>query len=47
MLVGSPPFQAKTQKDLDRKILSEKFTAPSYLAPSTHSLLKGMLEKDM
>ena len=47
MLVGNAPFQAKSQKDLDRKIISEKFIAPSYLAPATHSLLKGLLEKDM
>jgi serine/threonine protein kinase len=47
MLAGDPPFTAKNQKDLDRKILSEKFTAPSYLGKNTHSLLKGMLEKDV
>jgi serine/threonine protein kinase len=47
MLVGKPPFLAKTQKDLDKKILTEKFTTPSYLSASTHSLLRGMLEKDM
>lgn len=46
MLVGKPPFTAKSQKDLDRKIMYEKFSAPSYLGAATHSLLKGMLEKD-
>jgi hypothetical protein len=30
--------------DLDRKILSEKFSAPPYLQASTHSLLKGLLD---
>ncbi|KAJ1442339.1 kinase-like domain-containing protein [Ochromonadaceae sp. CCMP2298] len=47
MLVGRPPFQGKSQKELDRKILSERAVVPSYLAPATHALLKGMLEKDM
>jgi hypothetical protein len=47
MLSGKPPFSAKTQKELDRKILSEKITCPSYLTASAHSLLKGMLEKDL
>merc|ERR1719223_373994 len=47
MVVGDPPFSAKNQKDLDRKILMDKFVAPSYLRAETHSLLKGLLEKDM
>jgi serine/threonine protein kinase len=46
MLVGRPPFQAKNQKDLDRKILSEKISTPPYLTANAHSLLKGMLDKD-
>jgi p70 ribosomal S6 kinase len=47
MLVGKPPFQGKTQKELDRKILSEKLSTPPYLSSSAHSLLRGMLDKDM
>lgn len=50
MLCGKPPFTiapGKPQKDLDRKILSEKFSVPSYLAAATHSLLRGLLERDM
>ena len=47
MLVGRAPFTAKSQKDLDRKILSEKLVCPSYLTAHAHSLLKGMLEKDI
>lgn len=46
MLVGRPPFQAKSQKELDKKILSEKVSTPSYLTANAHSLLKGMLDKD-
>lgn len=45
MLVGKAPFVAKSQKDLDRKILSEKLSCPSYLTANAHSLLKGMLDK--
>lgn len=50
MLCGKPPFQLKkgeSLKDLDRKIISDKFTLPPYLQVNTVSLLKGMLEKDM
>jgi serine/threonine protein kinase len=47
MMVGKPPFQGKTQKELDRKILSEKLSTPPYLSSSAHSLLRGMLDKDM
>lgn len=46
MLTSNPPFTAKSQKELDRKILSEKFTIPSYLTAGASSLLKGLLEKD-
>jgi p70 ribosomal S6 kinase len=46
MLTSDPPFMAKSQKELDRKILSEKFTIPSYLTAGASSLLKGLLEKD-
>jgi hypothetical protein len=41
MLTGDPPFRAKTQKELDKKILSEKFVSPPYLKAPTHSVLKG------
>lgn len=47
MLTGKPPFTAKNQKELDNKILNDRFIAPSYLSSNTHALLKGMLEKDM
>lgn len=48
MLTGSPPFTAKTggQKELDRKIMSEKLSCPPYLTAQAHKILKGMLEKD-
>ena len=48
MLTGKPPFSAKNQsnKDLEKKIMTEKFVAPSFLTANAHALLKGMLEKD-
>ena len=48
MLTGNPPFQAKNgnQKELDKKILTEKFVSPSYLTANAVLLLKGLLEKD-
>mmetsp|Transcript_24373 Transcript_24373/g.35771 ORF Transcript_24373/g.35771 Transcript_24373/m.35771 type:complete len:671 (+) Transcript_24373:193-2205(+) len=46
MLSGNPPFQAKSQNDLDRMILTERIVCPPYLTATAHSLLKGMLHKD-
>jgi p70 ribosomal S6 kinase len=47
MLSGNPPFQADNQKDLDKKIMSEKLKLPTHASPAAHSILKGLLEKDM
>ena len=47
MLAGKPPFQAKTEKDLFRKILAEKVACPSYLGASTHALIRDLLENDV
>jgi len=47
MLTGSPPFQAENQKDLDRKILTEKIKLPPHTSPIAHNILKGLLEKDI
>ena len=41
MLTGGPPFRAKSQKDLDRKILHEKVATPPYLSSVAHSIIKG------
>lgn len=49
MLAGSPPFTTGkngSQKDLDRKIISERLSCPPHLTASAHSLLKRLLEKD-
>jgi p70 ribosomal S6 kinase len=47
MIAGRPPFQGETQLELDRKILSEKVKLPPHVSPMAHSLLKGLLEKDV
>lgn len=47
ILAGRPPFQAKTAKELDKKILSEKCSIPSYVTADAASLVKGLLEKDV
>lgn len=47
MLTGKPPFTAKSSKELDRKIMSDKPCIPSYITAPAASLLKGMLEKDV
>lgn len=49
MLVGNPPFVASRnggQKELDRKIISEKVSCPPYLTAAAHNVLKSLLEKD-
>ena len=47
MLSGRPPFQGKSVKDLDHKILTGKLILPSMLTSASHSLLKGLLERDV
>jgi serine/threonine protein kinase len=45
MLSGQAPFRAKTQRELDKKILGDKFIAPAFLTAPAVSLLKGLLDK--
>ena len=47
MLVGKAPFTAKSDKELYKKIVHEKLSCPAFLTSDAHSLLKGLLEKDM
>ena len=47
ILAGRPPFSAKTPKELDRKILSEKVSLPQHVTATAASLIRGMLEKDV
>ena len=48
LIFFSPPLPSHSSLlPVDRKILSEKIVCPSYLTATAHSLLRGMLEKDL
>lgn len=36
MTAGYPPFQGKTLKELNRKILNERVSLPRWLSPTAH-----------
>lgn len=38
MTSGYPPFQGKTPKDLNRKILNERVSLPKWLSSGTHQV---------
>ncbi len=38
MTAGYPPFQGKTPKDLNRKILNERVSLPKWLSPTAHQV---------
>lgn len=38
MMAGYPPFQAKTPKELNRKILNERVSLPKWLSSSAHQV---------
>lgn len=38
MTAGYPPFQGKTPKDLNRKILNERVTLPKWLSSTAHQV---------
>ena len=41
------PFYSPNRKTLHKKILTEKAVLPNWLSPSSHSLVKGLLEKNV
>ena len=43
MLIGSPPFTGRDTKQLYKRILSGKLSLPRWLSPQCHSVLKGLL----
>ncbi|CAM9995813.1 unnamed protein product [Ectocarpus sp. 6 AP-2014] len=47
MTAGYPPFQGKTPKDLNRKILNERVSLPKWLSPTAHQVLRGFLERNV
>ncbi|KAM7276475.1 hypothetical protein ACFE04_018341 [Oxalis oulophora] len=47
MLTGKPPFVGGNRQKIQEKILKDKMKMPSYLSSEAHSLLKGLLQKDV
>eukprot|EP00903_Cladosiphon_okamuranus_P007664 g7432.t1 len=47
MTAGYPPFQGKTPKDLNRKILNERVSLPKWLSQTAHQVLRGFLERNV
>lgn len=47
MLCGDPPFHGGDEKELTRKILNERLTLPPYLTANAHSILRGLLERNV
>jgi serine/threonine protein kinase len=47
MLAGKPPFRANDEQKLYRKILNDRIVFPKFLTPACHSLLKGLLERNV
>jgi len=46
MLTGEPPFRHKNEGTLQQKILKDKIHLPNYLSSETHSIMKGLLNRD-
>ena len=47
MMVGKPPFQGKTTKDTEEKILKDKPKFAAYLMSDAVAVMKGLLEKNV
>ncbi|CAM9161474.1 unnamed protein product, partial [Discosporangium mesarthrocarpum] len=47
MTAGYPPFQGKTVKELNRKVLNERVSLPKWLSPTAHQVLRGFLERNV
>eukprot|EP00027_Filamoeba_sp_ATCC50430_P007484 CAMPEP_0168558218 /NCGR_PEP_ID=MMETSP0413-20121227/9848_1 /TAXON_ID=136452 /ORGANISM="Filamoeba nolandi, Strain NC-AS-23-1" /LENGTH=468 /DNA_ID=CAMNT_0008589315 /DNA_START=80 /DNA_END=1484 /DNA_ORIENTATION=+ len=47
MLTGNPPFRHKNDETLQKKILNDKLKLPSYLTADAHSIIKGLLNRDV
>lgn len=43
MTSGYPPFQGKTPRDLNRKILNERVSLPKWLSPTAHQVSTMLL----
>ena len=47
MLTGRPPFRANDRRRLVTKILHERISMPRFVSKDGHSLLKGLLERNV
>jgi len=47
MLSGNPPFRNKNRKRLQEEILNKKITMNKYWHYTTHSILKGLIERNV
>ncbi|KAH7865767.1 hypothetical protein Vadar_010979 [Vaccinium darrowii] len=46
MLTGKPPFIGGNREKIQQKIIKDKIKLPSFLTSDSHSLLKGLLQKE-
>ncbi|KAJ4971214.1 hypothetical protein NE237_004313 [Protea cynaroides] len=47
MLTGKPPFIGGNRQKIQQKIIKDKIKLPGFLSSEAHSLLKGLLQKDV
>lgn len=47
MVTGSPPFKSKNHKVLKDMICTSKVKLPGYLTADAHSLIKGLIERNV
>ena len=47
MTSGKPPFVSNSRKKLLEKIMRSKLKLPPFLSKELHSLLRGLLERDV
>ncbi|XP_014504673.1 serine/threonine-protein kinase AtPK2/AtPK19 [Vigna radiata var. radiata] len=47
MLTGKPPFCGGNRHKIQQKIIKDKIKLPAFLSNEAHSLLKGLLQKDV
>ncbi|KAL2317561.1 hypothetical protein Fmac_031437 [Flemingia macrophylla] len=47
MLTGKPPFFGGNRHKIQQKIIKDKIKLPAFLSNEAHSLLKGLLQKDV
>ncbi|OVA13704.1 Protein kinase domain [Macleaya cordata] len=47
MLTGKPPFCGGNREKIQQKIIKDKIKLPGFLSSEAHSLLKGLLQKEV